>query len=110
MPDLFDADGIAEERLINRYAPGTRLSLHQDRDERGYAHPIVSVSLGLPATFQFSGLKRRDPVRKFLMRHGDVAVWGGVSRLGYHGIAELKGGEHALFGKQRINLTFRRAW
>jgi DNA oxidative demethylase len=61
MPDLFDADGIAEERLINRYAPGTRLSLHQDRDERGYAHPIVSVSLGLPATFQFSGLKRRDP-------------------------------------------------
>jgi alkylated DNA repair protein (DNA oxidative demethylase) len=92
-----------------RYSPGTRLTLHQDRDERDYTHPIVSVSLGLPAIFQFGGLKRRDPVRKFPVRHGDVVVWGGVSRLAYHGIAELKAGEHALLGEQRINLTFRRA-
>ena len=95
--------------LINRYLPSTRLRLHQDRDERVYSHPIVSVSLGLPAIFQFGGLKRRDPVRKFPVRHGDVVVWGGVSRLAYHGVAELKAGEHALLGEQRINLTFRRA-
>jgi alkylated DNA repair protein (DNA oxidative demethylase) len=95
--------------LINRYASGSRLSLHQDRDERVYSHPIVSVSLGRPAIFQFGGLKRRDPVRNFPVRHGDVVVWGGVSRLAYHGVAELKAGEHALLGEQRINLTFRRA-
>jgi DNA oxidative demethylase len=100
---------VSDARLINRYAPGTRLTLHQDRDERDYAHPIVSVSLGLPATFQFGGPKRRDPVRSFLVRHGDVVVWGGTSRLAYHGLAELKSGEHALLGNQRINLTFRRA-
>jgi alkylated DNA repair protein (DNA oxidative demethylase) len=100
---------VPDACLINRYAPGTRLSLHQDRDERDYAHPIVSVSLGLPATFQFGGLKRSDPVQKFPVRHGDVAVWGGLSRLAYHGIAQLKAGEHMLFGNRRINLTFRRA-
>ena len=82
--------------LINRYEPGTRLTLHQDRDERDYAHPIVSVSLGLPATFQFGGPKRRDPVRTFPVQHGDVVVWGGKSRLAYHGVAELKDGEHPL--------------
>jgi DNA alkylation damage repair protein AlkB len=74
--------------LINRYASGSRLSLHQDRDERDYAHPIVSVSLGLPAIFQFGGLKRRDAVRKFPVRHSDVVVWGGPSGLAYHGVAE----------------------
>ena len=100
---------VPDSCLINRYSPGTRLTLHQDRDERDYAHPIVSVSLGLPAIFQFGGLKRRDPVRNFPVRHGDVVVWGGVSRLAYHGVVELKAGEHALLGEQRINLTFRRA-
>jgi alkylated DNA repair protein (DNA oxidative demethylase) len=100
---------VPDACLINRYAPGTRLTLHQDRDERDYAHPIVSVSLGLPATFQFGGPKRRDPVWTFLVRHGDVVVWGGTSRLAYHGLAELRNGEHALLGNQRINLTFRRA-
>jgi alkylated DNA repair protein (DNA oxidative demethylase) len=93
--------------LINRYLPSTRLTLHQDREERDYAHPIVSVSLGLPAIFQFGGPKRRDPVRNFPVRHGEVVVWGGLSRLTYHGVAELKAGEHALLGEQRINLTFR---
>ena len=100
---------VPDACLINRYSPGTRLTLHQDRDERDYAHPIVSVSLGLPAIFQFGGPKRRDPLRNFSVRHGDVVVWGGPSRLAYHGVAELKAGEHALLGEQRINLTFRHA-
>ena len=95
--------------LINRYEPGARLSLHQDRNERDFANPIVSVSLGLPATFQFGGLKRSDPGRKVPLRHGDVVVWGGTSRLFFHGIPELKDGVHDAVGRMRINLTFRRA-
>lgn len=95
--------------LINRYEPGARLSLHQDKNERDFANPIVSVSLGLPATFQFGGLKRNDPVKKFALRHGDVAVWGGPSRLFYHGVTELKDGIHETLGRMRINLTFRGA-
>jgi alkylated DNA repair protein (DNA oxidative demethylase) len=100
---------VPDACLINRYAPRTRLSLHQDRDERDFAHPIVSVSLGLPAGFQFGGAKRRDPVRTIPLRHGDVVVWGGVSRRWHHGVAELQAGEHALLGNRRINLTLRRA-
>ena len=69
----------------------------------------MSVSLGLPATFQFGGLKRTDPVRKFALQHGDVAVWGGPSRLHFHGVAELKEGEHEKLGRMRINLTLRGA-
>jgi alkylated DNA repair protein (DNA oxidative demethylase) len=95
--------------LINRYEPGARLSLHQDRNERDLANPIVSVSLGLPVTFQFGGLRRNDPVKRFSLRHGDIAVWGGPSRLRYHGVAELKDGFHETIGRMRINLTFRRA-
>jgi DNA oxidative demethylase len=95
--------------LINRYEPGARLSLHQDKNERDFANPIVSVSLGLPAAFQFGGLKRNDPVKNFTLRHGDVAVWGGPSRLRYHGVRELKDGHHDTVGRMRINLTFRRA-
>ncbi|WP_184705815.1 DNA oxidative demethylase AlkB [Rhizobium lusitanum] len=95
--------------LINRYEPGARLSLHQDRDERDFAKPIVSISLGLPAIFQFGGLKRDDPVKKFAMRHGDVAVWGGASRLCYHGVTALKEGVHDVLGRMRVNLTFRGA-
>jgi DNA oxidative demethylase len=121
MPDCFRAlaSGAAKDAgypgfvpdacLINRYEPGTRLTLHQDKNERDYTQPIVSVSLGLPATFQFGGLKRSDPVRKFTVCHGDVAVWGGPSRLCYHGVAELKEGRHELLHRLRINLTFRRA-
>jgi DNA oxidative demethylase len=77
--------------LINRYEPGARLSLHQDKNERDLANPIVSVSLGLPATFQFGSLKRNDPVKKFVLHHGDVAVWGGASRLCYHGSSTAQG-------------------
>ena len=95
--------------LVNRYEPGARLSLHQDKNEHDYASPIVSVSLGLPATFQFGGLKRNDPVKKFPLRHGDIAVWGGPSRLRYHGVTELKDGHHETLGRMRINLTLRRA-
>jgi alkylated DNA repair protein (DNA oxidative demethylase) len=100
---------VPDACLINRYEPGARLSLHQDKNERDLDAPIVSVSLGLPATFQFGGLKRNDPVRKFGLRHGDVAIWGGPSRLFYHGVTELRDGEHDKLGRMRINLTFRRA-
>jgi DNA oxidative demethylase len=95
--------------LINRYAPGARMSLHQDRDELDLGAPIVSVSLGLPAIFLFGGLKRSDKTRRFRLEHGDIAVWGGPSRLVFHGVAPLADGEHALTGRQRINLTFRKA-
>ena len=95
--------------LINRYEPGARLSLHQDRDERTFDAPIVSVSLGLPAVFQFGGMRRSDPTRRVNLEHGDVVVWGGPSRLLFHGVAPLADGEHALLGRRRINLTFRKA-
>ncbi|WJR81732.1 DNA oxidative demethylase AlkB [Bradyrhizobium sp. NP1] len=95
--------------LINRYEPGARLSLHQDRDERDFASPIVSVSLGLPAIFLFGGLKRSDKPQRYRLEHGDVVVWGGPSRLFFHGVAPLADGEHALHGRVRVNLTFRRA-
>ncbi|MCS3728174.1 DNA oxidative demethylase AlkB [Bradyrhizobium betae] len=94
--------------LVNRYEPGTRLSLHQDKDELDYSAPIVSVSLGLPATFLFGGMARNDKPRRFRLVHGDVVVWGGASRLAYHGVAPLADGEHPLLGRKRINLTFRR--
>lgn len=95
--------------LINRYRPGARMSLHQDRDEHDLGAPIVSVSLGLPAIFLFGGLKRSDKPRRFRLEHGDVVVWGGPARLAFHGVAPLADGEHNLIGRQRINLTFRKA-
>lgn len=95
--------------LINRYEPGARMSLHQDRDEQDFNAPIVSVSLGLPAIFLFGGPKRSDKPRRYRLEHGDVVVWGGPSRLFFHGVAPLAEGEHALIGRQRINLTFRKA-
>jgi alkylated DNA repair protein (DNA oxidative demethylase) len=94
--------------LINRYVPGARMSLHQDKDELDFAAPIVSVSLGLPATFLFGGLKRSDKPKRFRLEHGDVAVWGGPSRLFFHGVAPLADGEHPVTGPQRLNLTFRK--
>jgi alkylated DNA repair protein (DNA oxidative demethylase) len=98
---------VPDACLINRYEPGARLSPHQDRNERDLGWPIVSVSLGLPATFQFGGPKRADPMVRYSLRHGDVVVWGGPSRLFYHGVAPLKDGEHHRLGRSRINLTFR---
>jgi alkylated DNA repair protein (DNA oxidative demethylase) len=103
-------DGFAPDAcLINRYEPGARMSLHQDRDEHDFGAPIVSVSLGLPAIFMFGGLKRSDKPRRFRLEHADIAVWGGPSRLFFHGVAPLADGEHAVLGRQRVNLTFRRA-
>jgi DNA oxidative demethylase len=95
--------------LINRYQPGARMSLHQDRDEGDFGAPIVSVSLGLPAIFLFGGLKRSDKTQRYRLQHGDIAVWGGPARLVFHGVAPLADGEHAVLGRQRINLTFRKA-
>ena len=95
--------------LINRYQPGAKLSLHQDKDEARLDAPIVSVSLGLPATFQFGGLKRSDLLQRVWLEHGDVVVWGGASRLFYHAILPLKPGSHPQVGAWRYNLTFRRA-
>jgi DNA oxidative demethylase len=95
--------------LINRYAPGARMSLHQDRDETDFGAPIVSVSLGLSAIFLFGGLKRSDKPRRYRLEHGDIVVWGGPARLNFHGVAPLADGEHPLLGRQRINLTFRKA-
>ncbi|RZT30815.1 DNA oxidative demethylase AlkB [Cupriavidus agavae] len=94
--------------LINRYLPGTRLSLHQDRDELDLRAPIVSVSLGLPAVFLWGGLRRADRPARVRLAHGDVVVWGGPSRLVFHGIAPLAAGDHPLTGRERINLTFRK--
>ena len=95
--------------LINCYKPGARLSLHQDRDESDLGAPIVSVSLGLPAVFLFGGSHRSDRPARYRLAHADVAVWGGASRLAFHGVAPLADGEHPRLGRQRINLTFRRA-
>jgi alkylated DNA repair protein (DNA oxidative demethylase) len=95
--------------LINRYRPGTRLSLHQDRNERDFAAPIVSISLGLPAVFLFGGLTRADRPRRVALAHCDVVVWGGPARLAFHGIMPLADGEHAVLGRQRLNLTLRQA-
>jgi len=93
--------------LINRYEPGARLTLHQDKDEGDFSQPIVSVSIGLPAKFIFGGLNRSDKALRTPLTHGDVVVWGGVSRLAYHGIDKLKEGQHELTGAYRYNLTFR---
>lgn len=104
----FDAF-VPDACLINRYEPGSRLSLHQDRDERDFGAPIVSVSLGLPAVFLFGGDRRADKTRRVALAHGDVVVWGGSARLRFHGVLPLKDGEHPLVGRQRINFTLRRA-
>ncbi|HKM96367.1 MAG TPA: DNA oxidative demethylase AlkB [Buttiauxella sp.] len=119
MPDLFrtlsDAASTAagyarftpDACLINRYAVGAKLSLHQDKDELNLQQPIVSVSLGLPAVFQFGGLKRNSELKRVMLEHGDVVVWGGPSRLFYHGILPLKPAHHPNTGEYRYNLTFR---
>lgn len=99
---------VPDSALINRYAAGTRMGLHQDRDEATLAWPIVSLSLGLPARFMFGGLSRQAPVADIPLLHGDVVVWGGVDRLRFHGIRPLKDGHHPLTGSYRYNLTFRR--
>ena len=95
--------------LVNRYEPGAKLSLHQDKDERDFGAPIVSVSLGVPAVFLFGGLKRSDKTVRVPLEHGDVVVWGGPARLRYHGVLAVKAAMHPVLGEERINLTFRKA-
>lgn len=103
-------DGFAPDAcLINRYLPGSRMSLHQDRNERDFSAPIVSVSLGMTATFMFGGHERSDKFARVPLYHGDVAVWGGADRLRFHGILPLKDAPHPVLGSQRINFTFRKA-
>ncbi|WP_439878565.1 DNA oxidative demethylase AlkB [Pseudomonas prosekii] len=103
------ADFVPDSCLINRYIPGAKMSLHQDKNEGSYAAPIVSVSLGLPAMFQFGGFERSDKTQRVPLFHGDVVVWGGVDRLRYHGVLPIKDGQHPQLGEQRINFTFRLA-
>ena len=103
------SDFVPDACLINRYAHGAKMGLHQDKDEQDMRQPIVSVSLGLPATFLFGGLKRSDKTQRVLVQDGDVVVWGGEDRLRYHGILPLKAGRHAATGEYRFNLTFRKA-
>jgi alkylated DNA repair protein (DNA oxidative demethylase) len=121
MPDVFMelaqsaaqaagfADFLPDACLINRYIPGAKLALHQDKDERGYEWPVVSVSLGIAAMFLFGGHARSDATQKVPLFHGDVVVWGGEDRLRYHGVMPIKQAEHPQLGEQRINFTFRKA-
>jgi alkylated DNA repair protein (DNA oxidative demethylase) len=100
---------VPDACLVNRYEPGARLTPHQDKDERDFREPIVSVSLGVPAVFLFGGLKRKDRPQRVPLAHGDVVVWGGPARLRYHGVAKLEASLHPFAGCARINLTLRRA-
>lgn len=100
---------VPDACLINTYLPGARMGLHQDKDEKDLQAPIVSVSLGMEATFQFGGWRRSEPVQRVRLRHGDVVVWSGVDRLRYHGVLTVRGEKHPLVGERRINLTFRKA-
>ncbi|MES2039391.1 MAG: DNA oxidative demethylase AlkB [Pseudomonadota bacterium] len=121
MPDIFYSLAVQaaheagfpgfkpDSCLINQYQPGSRLSLHQDKDEKKFGAPIVSFSLGIPATFLFGGMQRTDAVQRYHLAHGDIVVWGGPARLRYHGVAPIKEAAHPLLGTQRINLTFRQA-
>jgi DNA oxidative demethylase len=104
------ADFAPDACLVNRYAPGARMSLHQDKDERDFTQPIVSISLGLPAIFLFGGLKRSDRPKRLRLDSGDIVVWGGPSRMAFHGIDPLPQGVDPLTGEYRYNLTLRKAF
>ena len=82
--------------------------MHQDKNERDFGQPIVSVSLGIPGTFLFGGTTRSGKTMRVPVVHGDVVVWGGPARLRYHGVMPLKGGFHPQVGAYRVNLTFRK--
>ncbi|HSI44888.1 MAG TPA: DNA oxidative demethylase AlkB [Methylophilus sp.] len=102
-------DFVPDSCLINVYEPGSKMGLHQDKDEMDFSQPIVSLSLGIPATFLFGGAKRSDKPLKIPLQHGDAVVWGATSRRFYHGVAQVKANTHPLVGAQRINLTLRKA-
>lgn len=100
---------VPDSCLINIYEPGSKMGLHQDKDEKDFSQPIVSVSLGIPAIFLFGGARRNDRSIKIPLQHGDVVVWGGASRRYYHGVAKINSATHPLLGGKRINLTLRKA-
>jgi len=100
-------DFVPDVCLINRYSPGSKMGLHQDRDENDFSQPIVSVSLGLPITFKIGGQRRTDPTVSTKLQHGDVVVFGGPARLAFHGVGTLRRGTHPLTGANRYNLTIR---
>lgn len=102
-------DFLPDSCLINQYQIGAGMGLHQDKNERDFSQPIVSVSLGISAVFQFGGLKRSDRTVRIPVHHGDVLVWGATSRLCFHGVMPIKASCHPVLGSQRINLTFRKA-
>jgi DNA oxidative demethylase len=101
-------DFVPDSCMINQYLPGNKLGLHQDRDERDLRAPVVSLSLGLPAVFLFGGLQRTGKTQRYRLAHGDVVVWGGPSRLAFHGVLPVADGDHALVGRRRVNVTFRK--
>lgn len=103
------ADFVPDTCLINTYVPGARMALHQDRNERAFDAPVVSLSLGLPAIFQLGGYQRSDPVQRISLFHGDMLVWGGVDRLRFHAVLPIKPGMHPLLGARRLNITWRKA-
>jgi len=101
-------DFVPDSCMVNQYLPGNKLGLHQDRDERDLRAPVVSLSLGLPAIFLFGGLQRTGKTQRYRLAHGDVVVWGGPSRLAFHGVLPVADGDHALVGRRRVNVTFRK--
>lgn len=101
-------DFVPDACLVNRYEPGAKMGLHRDKDELDFDAPIVSVSLGIPATFQWGGTARSDKPRRVPLAHGDVVVFGGASRLVYHGVLTVPEATHARAGRFRFNLTLRR--
>ncbi|MCZ8132570.1 MAG: alpha-ketoglutarate-dependent dioxygenase AlkB [Steroidobacteraceae bacterium] len=104
---------VPDACLVNRYAIGAQMGAHRDYDELDMSQPIVSVSIGLPATFLWYGARRTDPPVSVLLEDGDVLVWGGSARAGYHAVRKLKAprGMAPVTGDAplRYNLTFRRA-
>jgi len=100
---------VPDSCLISRYVPGASLSPHQDKNEHNFDWPIVSISLGLSAIFQLYGTKRGGRPVNIRLDDGDVLVFGGVSRLSYHGVRKLLTEGPAHMDDHRINLTFRRA-
>jgi DNA oxidative demethylase len=95
--------------LVNVYDRAAKMGLHQDRDEKELAAPVVSLSLGETALFRYGGLERTAPTRSVKLRSGDAIVFGGPARLIFHGIDRLYAGSSDLLPQGgRLNLTLRK--
>lgn len=107
--EVAGTDIQPEACLVNYYAPDAKMGLHQDRDEREFAAPVLSISLGDACLFRVGGTKREDRTVSFRLESGDVVVIGGESRLAFHGVDKIYPGTSALLKREgRINLTLRR--